>query len=328
MTQIQASGASREKPPPRSTRWSRRSSASPTPQKSCSTSRIARCAKKSSPVLPRWKKRHRRSQPHELYVIQSSAEIYPDVLGHRADDIGKIIEVTDEISPNRPTCSQLNAAIEAARVYELRPGICRRRRRSPQARRHLDATYERNRRPHPEYPARSTPGRRKHEAQHPSLKRASASAQRSSAPHYTKSPTSSLKSTNSPKKSPAATAEQSVGSSQIAKATGRLTEITQEINSAVEEQASGAQAVVRAMDKMRELVQQFRASSSTELSAAAEQMLKLLAQPPRQHGPFRFRQHRARKLARAAKRRPLILDAVTRNAMRKANTPSSRAPNP
>ena len=54
----------------------------------------------------------------------------------------------------------------------------------------------------------------------------------------------------------------------------RLTEITQEINSAVEEQASGAQAVVRAMDKMRELVQQ-SASSSTELSAAAEQMLKL-----------------------------------------------------
>src|SRR5437879_517195 len=75
----------------------------------------------------------------------------------------------------------------------------------------------------------------------------------------------------------AATNEQSVGSSQIAKATGRLTEITQEINSAVEEQASGAQAVVRAMDKMRELVQQ-SASSSTELSAAAEQMLKLSRQ--------------------------------------------------
>ena len=53
-----------------------------------------------------------------------------------------------------------------------------------------------------------------------------------------------------------------------------LTEITQEINSAVEEQASGAQAVVRAMDKMRGLVQQ-SASSSTELSASAEQMLKL-----------------------------------------------------
>jgi methyl-accepting chemotaxis protein len=68
--------------------------------------------------------------------------------------------------------------------------------------------------------------------------------------------------------------EQSSGSSQIAKATNRLTEITQEINSSVEEQASGAQAVVRAMEKMRELVQQ-STSSSTELAAAAEQMSKL-----------------------------------------------------
>ncbi|MGA8554064.1 MAG: hypothetical protein WB630_06545, partial [Candidatus Acidiferrales bacterium] len=64
------------------------------------------------------------------------------------------------------------------------------------------------------------------------------------------------------------------GSSQIAKATNRLTEITQEINSSVEEQASGSQAVVRAMEKMRELVQQ-STSSSTELAAAADQMSKL-----------------------------------------------------
>ncbi len=68
--------------------------------------------------------------------------------------------------------------------------------------------------------------------------------------------------------------EQSSGSAQIAKATNRLTEITQEINSSVEEQASGAQAVVRSMERMRELVQQ-STSSSTELAAAAEQMSKL-----------------------------------------------------
>lgn len=68
--------------------------------------------------------------------------------------------------------------------------------------------------------------------------------------------------------------EQSSGSAQIAKATNRLTEITQEINSSVEEQASGAQAVVRAMEKMRELVQQ-STSSSTQLAATAEQMSKL-----------------------------------------------------
>jgi methyl-accepting chemotaxis protein len=72
----------------------------------------------------------------------------------------------------------------------------------------------------------------------------------------------------------AATNEQSHGSSQIARATTRLNEVTHEINSAVEEQASGAQAVVRAMERMRELVQQ-STSGSTELAASAEQMSRM-----------------------------------------------------
>jgi methyl-accepting chemotaxis protein len=72
----------------------------------------------------------------------------------------------------------------------------------------------------------------------------------------------------------AATNEQSHGSSQIGQATARLNEITHEINSAVEEQASGAQAVVRAMERMREMVQQ-SSSSSTELAASSEQMSKM-----------------------------------------------------
>ena len=72
----------------------------------------------------------------------------------------------------------------------------------------------------------------------------------------------------------AATNEQSHGSSQIARATTRLNEITHENNSAVEEQAAGAQAVVRAMERMRELVQQ-TTSSSTQLAASAEQMSKM-----------------------------------------------------
>ena len=72
----------------------------------------------------------------------------------------------------------------------------------------------------------------------------------------------------------AATTEQSHGSSQIARATTRLNEITHEINSSVEEQAGGAQAVVRAMERMREMVQQ-STSSSTELAASAEQMSKM-----------------------------------------------------
>ena len=72
----------------------------------------------------------------------------------------------------------------------------------------------------------------------------------------------------------AATNEQSHGSSQIARATTRLNEITHEINSSVEEQASGAHAVVKAMERMRELVQQ-TTSGSTELAASAEQMSKM-----------------------------------------------------
>jgi methyl-accepting chemotaxis protein len=72
----------------------------------------------------------------------------------------------------------------------------------------------------------------------------------------------------------AATNEQSHGSSQIAQATSRLNEITHEITSSVEEQAGGAQAVVRAMERMREMVQQ-STSSSTELAASAEQMSKM-----------------------------------------------------
>jgi methyl-accepting chemotaxis protein len=71
-----------------------------------------------------------------------------------------------------------------------------------------------------------------------------------------------------------ATNEQSHGSSQIARATARLNEITCEINSAVEEQAAGAQAVVKSMEKMRELVQR-STSGSTELAASAEQMSKM-----------------------------------------------------
>jgi methyl-accepting chemotaxis protein len=72
----------------------------------------------------------------------------------------------------------------------------------------------------------------------------------------------------------AATNEQSHGSSQIARATTRLNEITHEINSAVEEQATGAQAVVKAMDRMRELMQR-STSGSTELAASSDQMSKM-----------------------------------------------------
>jgi methyl-accepting chemotaxis protein len=71
-----------------------------------------------------------------------------------------------------------------------------------------------------------------------------------------------------------ATNEQSRGSTQISVATGRLNEITREITASVEEQASGTHSVVKAMDRMRDMVQQ-STSSSTELAASAEQMTRM-----------------------------------------------------
>src|SRR6266852_5275705 len=204
-------------------------------------------------------------------AIQSSAEII-NILGHRADDIGKIIEVIDDLA-EQTNLLALNAAIEAARAGEHGLGFAvvadevrKLAEKSTQATEEiaeLISSIQREARQAVENMERST--RIVEEG-------LSLGNDLGSALHKISNVVTEVYKFS--QEIGAATNEQSVGSSQIAKATGRLTEITQEINSAVEEQASGAQAVVRAMDKMRELVQQ-SASSSTELSAAAEQMLKL-----------------------------------------------------
>ena len=205
------------------------------------------------------------------HAIQSSAEII-NVLGHRADDIGKIIEVIDDLA-EQTNLLALNAAIEAARAGEHGLGfavvadevrkLAEKSTQSTKEIADLIQSIQREARQAVENMERST----RIVEEGLSLGNDLGSALNKISNVVTEVYKFS-------QEIGAATAEQSVGSSQIAKATGRLTEITQEINSAVEEQASGAQAVVRAMDKMRELVQQ-SASSSTELSADAEQMLKL-----------------------------------------------------
>ena len=205
------------------------------------------------------------------HAIQSSAEII-NVLGHRADDIGKIIEVIDDLA-EQTNLLALNAAIEAARAGEHGLGfavvadevrkLAEKSTQSTKEIADLIQSIQREARQAVENMERST--RIVEEG-------LSLGNDLGYALHKISNVVTEVYKFS--QEIGAATAEQSVGSSQIAKATGRLTEITQEINSAVEEQASGAQAVVRAMDKMRELVQQ-SASSSTELSAAAEQMLKL-----------------------------------------------------
>ena len=204
-------------------------------------------------------------------AIQSSAEII-NILGHRADDIGKIIEVIDDLA-EQTNLLALNAAIEAARAGEHGLGfavvadevrkLAEKSTQSTKEIADLIQSIQREARQAVENMEHST----RIVEEGLSLGNDLGSALRKISDVVTEVYKFS-------QEIGAATNEQSVGSSQIAKATNRLTEITQEINSAVEEQASGAQAVVRAMDKMRELVQQ-SASSSTELSAAAEQMLKL-----------------------------------------------------
>ena len=204
-------------------------------------------------------------------AIQSSAEII-NILGHRADDIGRIIEVIDDLA-EQTNLLALNAAIEAARAGEHGLGfavvadevrkLAEKSTQSTKEIADLIQSIQREARQAVENMERST--RIVEEG-------LSLGNDLGSALHKISNVVTEVYKFS--QEIGAATNEQSVGSAQIAKATSRLTEITQEINSAVEEQASGAQAVVRAMDKMRELVQQ-SASSSTELSAAAEQMLKL-----------------------------------------------------
>ena len=205
------------------------------------------------------------------HAIQSSAEII-NVLGHRADDIGKIIEVIDDLA-EQTNLLALNAAIEAARAGEHGLGfavvadevrkLAEKSTQSTKEIADLIQSIQREARQAVENMERST--RIVEEG-------LTLGNDLGSALHKISDVVTEVYKFS--QEIGAATNEQSIGSSQIAKATTRLTEITQEINSAVEEQASGAQAVVRAMDKMRQLVQQ-SASSSTELSAAAEQMLKL-----------------------------------------------------
>jgi methyl-accepting chemotaxis protein len=205
------------------------------------------------------------------HAISASAEII-DVLGRRADDIGKIIEVIDDLA-EQTNLLALNAAIEAARAGEHGLGFAvvaeevrKLAEKSTQSTKEISELIEgiqKEAKEAVENMEKSTSMVQDGLLLNKDLSQALEKIAEVVGEVYKFS-----------QEIGAATMEQSNGSSQIAKATNRLTEITQEITSSVEEQASGAQAVVRAMEKMRELVQQ-STSSSSQLAAAAEQMTKL-----------------------------------------------------
>src|SRR6202051_415193 len=204
-------------------------------------------------------------------TIRSSGEII-DSLGTRADDIGKIVEVIDDLA-EQTNLLALNAAIEAARAGEHGLGFAvvadevrKLAEKSAQSTKEISELIEsiqKEARKAVENMEKSTTivneGLNLGQELNGALRKISNVV------------TEVYKFAQ---EIGAATNEQSHGSSQIARATTRLNEITHEINSAVEEQASGAQAVVKAMERMRELVQQ-STSGSTELAASSEQMSKM-----------------------------------------------------
>src|SRR5258707_12446905 len=204
-------------------------------------------------------------------AIQSSAEII-NILGHLADDIGKISEVIDDLA-EQTNLLALNGVIEAARAGEHGLGfavvadevrkLAEKSAQSTKEISELIQSIQKEARKAVENMDQSTTivdeGLTLGQDLNTALRKISNVV------------TEVYKFAQ---EIGAATNEQSHGSSQIARATTRLNEITHEINSAVEEQASGAQAVVKAMERMRELVQQ-STSGSTELAASAEHMSKM-----------------------------------------------------
>jgi len=204
-------------------------------------------------------------------TINSSGEII-GALGQRADDIGKIIEVIDDLA-EQTNLLALNAAIEAARAGEHGLGfavvadevrkLAEKSAQSTKEISELIQSIQKEARKAVENMDRSTTIVNEGLELGGELNAALRKISNVVTEVY-----------KFAQEIGAATNEQSHGSSQIARATTRLNEITHEINSAVEEQASGAQAVVKAMERMRELVQS-STSGSTELAASSEQMSKM-----------------------------------------------------
>jgi methyl-accepting chemotaxis protein len=195
-----------------------------------------------------------------------------EVLGRGVDDIGKIIEVIDDLA-EQTNLLALNAAIEAARAGEHGLGFAvvadevrKLAEKSAQSTREIGDVIKNIQKE----------GRRAVENIEKSTVVvdegiALGSELRSA---LTKISSAVSEVHKFAQEIGVATSEQSRGSSQIAEATTRLNNITREITASVEEQAVGTQSVAKSMDRLRQLVQE-STSSSTELAASAEQMSKM-----------------------------------------------------
>ncbi len=190
-------------------------------------------------------------------------------LGSRAEDIGKIVDVIDDIA-EQTNLLALNAAIEAARAGEQGLGF---------------AVVAEEVRKLAERSAKSTKeiaelisGIQKESQEAVKLMDKSIQIVEKGV-ESSRQVGASLKDIDGnvievdryTKEIGAATQEQSSGSTQIAKATENLREITHEITSATEEQATAAEQTAKTMEKMREMIHQ-NASGTAELASSAEQL--------------------------------------------------------
>ncbi len=199
-------------------------------------------------------------------AISRSAETIA-ALGGRVEDIGRIVDVIDEIA-DQTNLLALNAAIEAARAGEHGLGfavvadevrkLAERSARSTREIAELISGIQKESQSAVKLMERST----QFVQNGVELSRRVGESLRTIEGHV-------VEVDKHAREIGAATQEQSRGSSQIAKAAENLREITHEISSAAEEQAKAAEQIVRTMERMRGQLHQGAAQSAT-LAQASE----------------------------------------------------------